>query len=93
MKAGKLTFGTESCLDMLYRRKLKLVIVAKDSAQRTIENFKQKANEYNVPIYIFGTKEEVSKAIGKENKAVIGIKDKNLADAIKKILDGGDVIG
>ena len=32
-------------------------------------------------------------AIGKDNKTVIGIKDKNLADAIKKILDGGDVIG
>ena len=32
-------------------------------------------------------------AIGKENKTVLGIKDKNLAEAIKKILDGGDVIG
>ena len=42
---------------------------------------------------VFGKKEDISKSIGKINKTVIGIKDKNLAGAIKKILNGGDVIG
>lgn len=93
MKAGKVAFGTESCLDMLYKRKIKLLIVAKDSSQRTINHFKQKGEEYQIPFYIFGTKDELSKAIGKNNKTVLGIKDKNLANAIKTILDGGDVIG
>ncbi len=93
MKAGKLTFGTESCLDMIYKKKIKLLILAKDSSRRTINHFKQKAEEYHIPFYIFGNKEELSKTIGKTNKTVLGIKDKNLAEAIKKILDGGDVIG
>ena len=93
MKAGKLTFGTDSTMDMISRRKVKLVIVAKDSSERTINHFKEKCGEYNVSFYIFGHKESISKAIGKENKTVIGVKDKNLAEAIKKILDGGDVIG
>ena len=44
-------------------------------------------------IRIVKDKENLSKSIGKDNKAVIGIKDKNLAEAIKKILNGGDVIG
>ena len=92
-KAGKLSFGTDSCLDMIAKRKLKLVIVAEDSAQRTINNFKEKCKQNSIDFYVFGTKENISKSIGKENKAVIGIKDKNLAGAIKKILDGGDVIG
>lgn len=92
-KAGKITFGTESCLDMIYKRKVKLVIVAEDSSERTINNFKEKCNQNNIDFYIFGNKEELSRTIGKTNKTVVGVKDKNLAGAIKKILNGGDVIG
>lgn len=93
MKAGKVVFGTESCIDMINKRKIKLLILAEDSSERTINNFKQKAQDNELPVYIFGNKFELSKAIGKENKTVLGVKDKNLAEAIKKILDGGDVIG
>ena len=93
MKAGKLTFGTDSTMDMISKKKIKLLIIAENSSERTIKHFKEKCEEYSIPYYIFGSKEEISKAIGKDNKTVIGIKDKNLAEAIKKILDGGDVIG
>ncbi len=92
-KAGKLCFGTDSCLDMISKNKVKLIIVSEDSAERTIKNFKEKCEEKSIPFYIFGKKEDISKAIGKLNKTVIGIKDKNLAGAIQKILNGGDVIG
>ena len=92
-KAGKLAFGTDSCLEMIAKRKVKLIIVAEDSSERTINNFKEKCKQNNIDLYIFGKKEELSKSIGKVNKTVIGIKDKNLAGAIQKILNGGDVIG
>lgn len=92
-KAGKLSFGTDSCLDMIAKKKIKLVIVAEDSSERTINNFKEKCEQNNIDFYIWGNKEDISKSIGKINKAVIGIKDKNLAGAVKKILSGGDVIG
>ena len=92
-KAGKLSFGTDSCLEMIAKKKLKLVIIAEDSSERTINNFKEKCSQNNIKFYVFGNKEDLSKAIGKVNKAVIGIKDKNLAGAIIKILNGGDVIG
>ena len=92
-KAGKLCFGTESCLDMIDKNKIKLIIVAEDSAQRTIDNFKEKCEKNKIPFYIYGKKEEISNSIGKPNKTVVGIKDKNLAGAIEKILNGGDVIG
>ena len=92
-KAGKICFGTDSCLEMIEKHKVKLIIVAEDSSERTINNFKDKCKQNNVDFYIFGNKEDLSKAIGKVNKTVIGIKDKNLAGAIIKILSGGDVIG
>lgn len=92
-KAGKIAFGTDSCEDLIARKKLKLVIVAEDSSERTINNFKEKCKQAGIDFYIFGKKDDISKSIGKVNKTVIGIKDKNLAGAIKKILNGGDVIG
>ena len=49
--------------------------------------------EYKIPIIIDGNIEELSKAIGKENKATFAIKDINLAKEIKRIYDGGEVIG
>ena len=79
MKAGKLTFGTESCIDMLNKNKIKLLILAKDSSERTIENFQRICKEKNIIVYTFGSKAEISKSIGKNNKTVIGIRDKNLA--------------
>lgn len=92
-KAGKITFGTQACLEAIERRKVKLLIVAEDAADRTKQNFTYKCEECNITIRIFGNIEELSKAIGQNNKAIIGIKEKNLSSQIMKIIDGGDVIG
>ena len=92
-KAGKITFGTQACLEAIERRKVKLLIVADDAADRTKQNFTYQCKNCNIPIRIFGNIEELSKAIGQNNKAVIGIREKNLSDQITKIIDGGDVIG
>lgn len=92
-KAGKITFGTQACLEAIERRKVKLIIVAEDAADRTKQNFTYQCKNRNIPIKIFGNIEEISKAIGQNNKAVIGIKEKNLSNQIMKIIDGGDVIG
>ena len=93
MKAGKIVFGTESTIDMINKNKVKLKTKIDYFLEAVKNNFEIKCKEKNVPLYIFGEKDSLSKAIGKNNKTVLGIKDKNLALAIKKILDGGDVIG
>lgn len=92
-KAGGVLSGTDACIDLLERRKAKLIIVAEDAADRTKKNIEFIAKQNNVRICFFGTIEEISKAIGKKNKAVIAIRNKNFADAILKIIDGGEIIG
>ena len=47
-KAGRIAFGTDSCLEMIARHKLKLVIVAEDSSERTIDNFREKCKQNNI---------------------------------------------
>ena len=92
-KAGKICFGTDVCIDLIQRNKVKLIIVATDAADRTKRNFKFLYDKNNIKIAEFSTIEEISKAIGKNNKAVVGIKDNNLASEIYKIINGGEIIG
>ena len=92
-KHGKLSFGADSIENDIKKKTIKLVIVAEDSSNRTKDKFKRICENYDVPIIQFGNIETLSKAIGKNNKAIIGIKDVNLSKEIKKINNGGEVIG
>lgn len=49
-------------------------------------------NKNNIPIYIFGNIEEISKSIGKNNRGIIAIKNENLAKEIEKRICGGGTI-
>ena len=92
-RAGKISFGTESSIDTIERRKAKLVIIAEDSSDRTKKNFQNICKNYNIPIRIYGTIDEISQSIGQNNKAVIVIKDENFSNEIIKKIDGGEIIG
>lgn len=92
-KAGKVLSGTDLVLEEMAKKHVELVIVAGDSSLKTIKNIKYYCDKENVEMIIYGTIFDNSRAIGKHNKAVIGIKDKNLADAIKKEIHGGGEFG
>ena len=92
-RAGKLIFGTEACKQELESKKVKLIIIATDAAERTKMNFKNICSKAKVPIVEVLTLDELSKAIGKDNKAVVGIKDTNFSNEITKIINGGEAIG
>ena len=92
-KAGKIAFGADSVEESILKRKVKLVIVSEESSERTKSKFIKLCQNYNIPIIIDGNIDDLSKTIGKSNKAVIGIKDINFANSIQKKYDGGDIIG
>ena len=92
-RAGKIAFGSQSVIDTIFRKKAKLVIVAEDAADRTKNNIKRISEENDVPFRIYGNIEKISKYIGKENKAIVCIKDSNFSNEMLKIIDGGEAIG
>ena len=92
-KAGKIVSGMDAVSDEIKRNKIKLLIVAEDTSEKTLENIKYLAEKKNVKVVVIGNIEDNSKAIGKENRAIIGIKDKNIADGIIKIIYGGEAFG
>ena len=46
-RAGKLTFGTEACLQEIDKNRVNLIIIATDAAERTKMNFNNICKERN----------------------------------------------
>ena len=92
-RARKVSFGADSVELETQKNKVYLLILAQDSSSRTKEKFQKISEKYNIPIIVTQTIEELSKAIGKSNKAILGIEDNNLASEIQKIYNGGEAIG
>ena len=64
-----------------------LVIVATDASANTRKLFHDKCSFYEVPVYEYGTKEELGRAIGKDIRSSLAVCDAGLADAIIKHLN------
>ncbi len=92
-KARKIESGTDACIELIGKKKVKLIIVAVDAVDRTKRNLEFVCNKHNVKICFYGEISKLSHAIGKSNKAVIGIKEENFANQILKIINGGEIIG
>lgn len=92
-KHGGLLCGTDACMDLIQKKKVKLVIIASDAADRTKKNFEIACKRNNIPICIYGEISVLSNAVGKQNKAIFGIKNQSFADEIKKLISGGEIIG
>ena len=63
-----------------------LVIVSEEASANTNKMFTNMTDFYEVPMYVFGTKEELGRCIGKEFRASLAITDENLANAVEKKL-------
>lgn len=92
-RARKVSYGADSVEMQIKKRKVNLIIVADDASKRTKDKFNKIALQYDIPIIVIENIETISKAIGKSNKAVLGIEDINLSKEIQKINNGGEAIG
>ena len=92
-KARKICYGADSVEQEIKKNKVFLVLVANDASDRTKEKFVKLCKQNKIKIIIADEIENISKAIGKSNKAIIGIEESNLAREIQKIYDGGELIG
>ena len=86
-KAGKTKsgeFATEKEVKTGYAY---LVIVATDASENTKKKFKNMCEFYEVPIYFYGDKDTLGRAMGKEFRASLVVTDKGFADGITKHLE------
>lgn len=81
-KSGNVVSGEFSTEKAVKTQKAFLVIVSEEASDNTTKKFLNMTDFYGVPVYQFGTKEELGRCIGKEFRASLAIVDENLANAI-----------
>lgn len=74
--------GYNTCLYMIEKGKVKLLILAKDLSENSSDKLMASAVRAGVLYIQYGTKESLSHAAGKTGSGVFGITDENLAKAI-----------
>lgn len=90
MKAGKVVSGEFSTEKAVKEGKAALVIVAEDASDNTKQLFNDKCDFYQVPVYVYGDKEIIGHAIGKELRASLAIVDAGFAKSIERELQKGN---
>ncbi len=83
-KAGKTVSGEFSVERAVKDGKAVLVVVAEEASDNTKKMFTNMCKYYNVPLYIYGTKDELGKAMGKLMRASMAITDEGLGKALEK---------
>lgn len=83
-RAGKLQSGEFQTEEAVKSGKAFCVIVAEDASDNTKKHFNDKCTFYKVPTVIFGTKEELGHAIGKEERSSVAIIDEGFYKSFQK---------
>ncbi len=87
MKAGQLVSGAALTEDAVKDKSVKVVLFASDASDRTKKDITNACQYFGVPFYECSDMEHLGHHIGKEQRAVVGIKNPGLAEKIIKYLE------
>ena len=79
--------GYNTCVLSMSKSKVKLIILAEDLSQNSVEKIKSEADRKGIPVRVYGNNQELSHMTGKENSGIFGITDANLSKAILEEID------
>lgn len=85
-RARKLAGGEFSVDKAVKSGEARLVIVASDSSENTKKLFTNMCAFYQVPFYLYSTKDALGHALGRDIQASVAVLDDGFADAIEKLL-------
>lgn len=86
MKGRNLVSGETQTLEAVRKGSAGLVVIAEDASDNTRKLFTDKCSYYNVPVFLWGTKESLGRAIGKDMRSSVGICDAGLANSLMGLL-------
>jgi len=87
MRAQKLISGEEFSIELIRKQRAYLVFLASDAGKSTTKRVTDKTRFYNVKLNHELTCSEISQAIGKRNRKVITITNKDFADLLESIIN------
>ena len=86
-RARKIVTG-ETLIKKIRTNAIYLVIIASDASDNTKKKFIAKCTSYNVDYIVTSSREELSSAIGKNNRVALGIQDAGFAKSLKEKTGG-----
>ena len=82
-----LVSGYNTCVFMIDKRKVRLLVIAEDLSENSIKKITGIAERKNVPYRIYGSMRELSHKTGKTDSGIFGVTDENLAKVISEKID------
>jgi ribosomal protein L7Ae-like RNA K-turn-binding protein len=64
-----------------------LAMVSEEASDNTKKMFQNMCDFYEVPVFFYGTKEELGHAMGKEMRASLAVTDAGFAKSLTKLLE------
>lgn len=77
--AGRLVSGDSACEEALERNRVYLLVLANDASDNVKRKFLTRATRKGVPFVEVASKETLGKAIGRSDRAIVGVCDPALA--------------
>lgn len=81
-RASKLVSGESLCLKEIRMRRAYVVILALDAFSNVEKKVTDKCKTFQVPLVRYGKRDELGKAIGKDERVVLAITDQGLAKSL-----------
>lgn len=86
-RARMLVTGEELVINEVRSGKAKLVIISGDAGENTKKKVTDKCTSFNVEKHVFGNREILGHAIGKESRVVLAITDTGFASKMSGLLN------
>ena len=82
MRGKNLVSGEFQTIEAVKCGGVMVVFIGEDGSANTKKLFHNKCSFYEIPVYEYGTKEDLGRAIGKDLRSSVGVCDEGLANAI-----------
>ena len=86
-RSGNLLTGYNTCIHAMKRGKVKLLILAADISENTLQKVIKESEKSKVPYRVYGEICEISQITGCEGRGIFGITCENFSNIIAKEID------
>ncbi|MDN4607424.1 YlxQ family RNA-binding protein [Sporosarcina highlanderae] len=86
-RARKLITGEELVIKEVRAGNARIVIVSEDASKNTLKKINDKCDFYNVEKHVFGSRDALGHAIGKESRVVLALTDTGFAGKLSGLLN------
>lgn len=86
-RARMIITGEELVIRDIQAGNAKLVIVSNDASANTSKKMNDKCTFYNVEKHVFGSREDLGHAIGKDSRVVLALTDAGFAKKLSELLN------